>query len=606
MTAPLALPSSVTGIQKDRPTPATNALLPDTARALYPLTGVAIAGHLLGAMVVVGLYAGAAPLMVLGSWCGFFALVWFYRLAMLRRYIGCAGADLRRDAHRWLWRWNLGALACGAAWGAAVWLLYHHGRPHQQAALLVIAFSSCVSSIPLLAPQFRVFLGFISLVLVPTVARLASMGDPDQLLLAGVVSLSYLMTSMLGRAYRNTFEGVVDLTRRTEHLATQMQDQKTSAEAAQLKAEAADRAKTQFLATASHDLRQPLHAMGLLADALRARSRGDEELTRLVDNLNGSVEALERLFGELLDITKIDAGRVEAHPARFTLGELFERLRLQHEPAAFDKGLALRLRGAHLSVRADPVLVDQILRNLLGNAIRYTEDGAVLLSARRRAGHVDVQVWDTGRGIAPEEQTRVFEEFYQVPAHGAVSERAGLGLGLSIAQRLARVMDTPLTLRSVPSRGTVFTLSLPLGDPPEQTVSHHAPTQHPLTFTRRRIVIVEPDAAVRESQAQWLRGWGAVVDAFDTTTALETWFDDAPPRPDLVIVADRFPDALDGCVVLDAIDRAFVVPTPAILLTSRKREAQATPSLRQGVHPLPKPVPPHKLRAMVAFKLDRR
>ncbi len=583
-------------------------LLPDTVHSLYQQTGVALAGHLLGAVVVLALFSPTAPRAVLATWGSLFAVIWLVRLVTLRRY--SAGEHTRRDAEHWLHWWNAGAMASGLAWGAAVWLLYTHGRAHQQTALLIVAYSYCVGAIPLLATQYRTFLAFISLSFVPTIARIASIGGDDDLVLAGVIFLTYLMTALLGRAYRSTFDGVVHLKVRTERLAAQLQIEKAAADEARRAAETANRAKTQFFAAASHDLRQPLHAMGLFAEALRAKSRGDEEVLHLVNSINSSVDALEGLFGELLDITKIDTGGVEPQPQHFALRDLFQRLRLQYEPTAFEKGLALRFHGGHHPVHGDPVLVDRIVRNLLSNAIRYSADGGVLVSARRRGEQVLLQVWDTGVGIAPAEQPHIFDEFYQVQAGAPLEahQPKGLGLGLAIVQRLARLMDAPLALASTPGRGTVFTLTLPLGKPPRVAPTAPSPTRPGLglTLERRHIVIVEDEPAVREGLAVLLRGWGATVDAFDAVAAVETWTRGTPPTPDLAIVDYRLPEGRTGIEALQALRARFGAPLPAIVVTGSSMSGHEEESTRHDFHVLIKPVAPNKLRAMIAFKLGLR
>ena len=234
------------------------------------------------------------------------------------------------------------------------------------------------------------------------------------------------------------------------------------------KAESANLAKTRFLAAASHDLRQPLHALVLFAEALQSRPQAPEQ-QRLVDNIAAAVSSLDGLFSALLDLTRIDAGGLQARPCDFALDELWQRLRVHFEPVAFDKGLALRLRGGQHRVHADPVLVERIVRNLTANALRYTEDGGVLLAARRRGAHVLLQVWDSGLGIAAADQQRVFDEFVQVGEATRATEpgaRRGLGLGLAIVKRLAGLMGADIGLQSVPGRGSVFSLRLPLGAAP--------------------------------------------------------------------------------------------------------------------------------------------
>jgi K+-sensing histidine kinase KdpD len=235
--------------------------------------------------------------------------------------------------------------------------------------------------------------------------------------------------------------------------------EKMAADAARREAEVANRAKTQFFTAASHDLRQPLHAMGLFAEALRQKNH-DVEVAHLVNSINESVDALEGLFSQLLDITRIDSGGVEVEPRHFAMGDLFRKLRLHFEPIAFEKGLALRFRGDARIAHADPLLVERIARNLVSNAIRYTSDGSVLVSCRRRNGRLLLQVWDTGTGIDAREQSRVFEEFYQVPGveRSLQHERRGLGLGLAIVLAVTAFAPAPL-----PQHFLVLMLSVVVG-----------------------------------------------------------------------------------------------------------------------------------------------
>ena len=329
----------------------------------------------------------------------------------------------------------------------------------------------------------------------------------------------------------------------------------------------------------------------------------------LVNSINESVDALEGLFSELLDMTRIDSGAVEVHARSFELGDMQRKLRLHFEPNAFEKGLALRLRGAQQVVHADPVLVERIVRNLVSNAIRYTDDGTVLVGCRRRGRKLLLQVWDSGPGIAPDQQARIFEEFYQVPQQGAPApgQRKGLGLGLAIVKRLADLIDAPLTLQSWSGRGSVFALELPIGERVSPAAAANGVAASPrVTLQGRRIVVVEDEAAVRAGIEALLSGWGAQLLAFDSVAACAAWADrcDADePTPDLFIVDFRLEDGHNGIEALQALRRRFGAAVPAIMVTGSTMSRVESDAQAHDFHVLVKPVLPNKLRAMIAFKL---
>jgi CheY-like chemotaxis protein len=348
--------------------------------------------------------------------------------------------------------------------------------------------------------------------------------------------------------------------------------------------------------------------MGLFAEALRQRVH-EPEVANLVNSINASVDALEGLFSELLDITRIDAGGIDVRPQSFEVEDILRKLRLHFEPTAFEKGLALTLRGGTRVVHADPLLVERILRNLVSNAIRYTNDGGVLVAARARGGKVILQVWDSGLGIREEEQARVFEEFYQVPNTPAVAphQRKGLGLGLAIVKRLADLMGAPLTLRSRSGHGTVFTLELPTGTRPKPSLSALASGGVPgLTLAGRSIVVVEDEPAVRAGLEVLLQGWGARVFSFDSMADSVAWADAADReqiRPDVLIVDYRLESGRNGVEAIAALRARFGAAVPAIVVTGSTMSTLDKEAQDKDFHLLLKPVVPNKLRAMIAFKL---
>jgi signal transduction histidine kinase len=457
-------------------------LLRDYVRSTFGFNRTTLAGHAIGAIIVEMMFAEVAPRSLRIVWGVAFALVWLGRAWLAVRFARDEPTTTAGLLSR-LRIWQAGVLASGVLWGAAAWFFSAYGSGSHQLALVLVVYTFCVACVPILAPQFRLFLLFVLLVFVPAIARIALQDATLNWQVALVMAVAMSMTILLGRNYRESFDNVVGLKLRTEALAVQLGAEKAVADAARYDAEVANRAKTQFFTAASHDLRQPLHAMGLFAEALRARTH-EPEVAQLVNSINESVDALEGLFSELLDITRIDSGGVEVNPENFELAEIFRKVRLHFEPAAFEKGLALRIRGGQHVALADPLLVERIVRNLLSNAIRYTSDGSVLVSCRRRGERLLLQVWDTGPGISTSERARVFEEFYQVPGTAAVTaeQKKGLGLGLAIVRRLAELMAVPLTLRSETGRGSVFTIELPLGTTP-RAARRTLPGKGPIDIT---------------------------------------------------------------------------------------------------------------------------
>ncbi|HMN74582.1 MAG TPA: ATP-binding protein [Burkholderiaceae bacterium] len=588
----------------------TGALLRDRAAAMFSYNPTSLAGHALGAVVVELVFAGAAPVELRLGWGTAFALLWLARVALAWRIARQPAADAATLHSRLRW-WIVSMLAMAALWGAAGWSFYPHGSALQQIALILVAYTFCVACVPILAPQFGLYLTFVALVYLPVIARVGLNNGSLGIQTAIVMAVAMAMTIVLGRNYRNAFDRVSLLQRRTEALMVQLRAEKADADDARREAEVANRAKTQFFAAASHDLRQPLHAMSLFAEALRQRSH-DAEVIQLVNSINASVDALEGLFSELLDITRIDTGGVEVRPAHFHVGAIFRKLRLHFEPTAFEKGLALRFRGERHHGFADPLLVERILRNLVSNAIRYTEDGSVLVACRRRADRLHLQVWDTGPGIAAADRERIFEEFCQLPgdAARAPDQKKGLGLGLAIVRRLAGLMGEPLTLQSTVGRGSVFTLEVPVGaamPAPAPNVPAKAPAG--LTLAGRLIVIIEDEPAVRAGLEVLLEGWGAAVAGFDTIAAAMQWAAARDPRaagPDLLIVDYRLEGGHTGTEAIATLRQVFGRALPAIMVTGSTMTSHDAEAERNDFHLLIKPVAPNKLRAMIGFKLGLR
>jgi signal transduction histidine kinase len=603
-------PSASTPGAAASPTSST-AIAAEAVRAHLRQSPVALFGNLVG-MVLVGLiFAPVAETWRLVVWFVPVGVLWLVRLAHWLWFGRRAGLPdetvvAQRTPLAWL------SVAQGAMWGVASWVFWGEGGVFQKTALILMVVTYTFGAVQVLGTQRRLFLVFVGVIFVPGIVRVAvDTATPNHLELAGLMLLLFAATLLMARTYRGALADAIELRRHSDQLAAQLQVEKAEADAARREAEAASRAKTQFFAAASHDLRQPLHAMGLFAEALRQRAH-DPEVARLVNSINESVDALEGLFGELLDITRIDTGGVDVHPQPVRLRELFARLRLHFEPAAFEKGLALHFRGELHVAQADPVLLERVLRNLVSNAIRYTEDGGVLVSARRRDGKLLLQVWDSGIGISPASLPRIFDEFYQVNSHRPLEphHRKGLGLGLAIVKRLAALMDTPLSVRSRPGHGTVFSLVVPEGRAPRALDAQmpKAATPIGLTLDGRLFVVVEDEAAVRDGLVVLLQAWGARVVALDTVDAVRAWcVGPGAERPDVLLVDYRLPGGTTGLEALDVLRARFAgAPLPAIMITGSSLGGHEDEATTHDFHLLIKPVLPNKLRAMIAFKLGVR
>ena len=334
----------------------------------------------------------------------------------------------------------------------------------------------------------------------------------------------------------------------------------------------ADRAKTRFLAAASHDLRQPIHALGLqLAQLVRLTkaepTTPEAPVHAVADRMGRALGSLTSMFDTLLDISRMDSGAIAPQPRAVGLRALLSRLAEEFLPVAQANGLRLVLRvPAHAATRSDPALLESVVRNLLSNAIKYTRRGGVVLAVRPRLSGWALQVWDTGPGIPVQEQERIFEEFYRLPGDGRDHSAAltpGLGLGLAIVHRLSRLLDHGLELRSVPGRGSRFSLQLACAALPALAEAE-APVGLPAMTTRPlHLALIEDDQAMREGLSSLLRHWGhVVVDGVDA---------------DAVFAAMAQADAAGHTTQLDAVIADYRLLGPATGDVEIER-------LRQGGH----------------------
>ena len=399
------------------------------------------------------------------------------------------------------------------------------------------------------------------------------------------------------KALAHASSALEEKARQVESLNEQLRANLVELEGRNDDAQRASAAKTRFLAIASHDLRQPMHTISLLVGIMGERNRV-EEMGDLLRKIQVCVEMMERLFDGLLDITRLDAGMVEVVPVDCDISEILYRVELQYAPLAAKKGIALRVRKPHIFVRTDPILLERIIGNLVANAVRYTDKGAVLVGCRRVGSSLRVLVIDTGRGIPAESLETVFDEFVQLPTQSD-GFREGLGLGLSIVRRSAGLLGHPVTVQSRVAAGSTFTIEVPRSELQRGVV-----TAAPVNVDLDRIfgafaVVIDDDAENRFSMKELLTEWGChVVDADGPLRAIEA-LSGHLRVPDLIVSDLALRAQGSGFDAIKQIRELTGDPIPAIIVTGDLTEKPGEHNLVSQIWVVHKPVNPVRFRHLV-------
>ena len=452
----------------------------------------------------------------------------------------------------------------------------------------------------LLSSVLPVFVAFTVPIVGITVAKLWRLDDPA-FHTFGVISLLYLGV-LIAQARNSSMATRAAIELRFENL-----DLMRRAETARLEAEEANAAKSKFLAAASHDLRQPIHAQGLFLDVL-TRTALTTQQRELVSNISATSAASAEMLNTLLDFSRIEAGVVSPRLESFRLQQVLNKIEREFEPQADLKALSYRSRETDLVVQSDPALVELILRNLVSNAIRYTDSGAVLVACRKRGAQAVLEVWDTGIGIALEQQAEVFKEFHQL-GNPERDRRKGLGLGLAIAKGLAKTLAHELNLQSILERGSVFRLALPLTQVVQVNQFEAAGSRpHLSSATLMRgvhVLVIDDDETVLSGMAQLLQNWGCEV---DTASSIEKALELAQLQtPDAFISDYRLRSQRTGAQAITELRDLLGIQVPALIITGDTAPERLREALSSGVPLLHKPVAPDQLyHALVHMLGDRQ
>ena len=379
-----------------------------------------------------------------------------------------------------------------------------------------------------------------------------------------------------------------------ETLEQRIAERTQALEAAKAEAERANLGKTRFLAAAGHDLLQPLQAAHLFVSALSERV-SDPAIPRI----DASLKSVETLLGELLEVSKLDSGVTRPSVADFRVAEVLRPLGAEFGVLAARHGIGFRLVESSASVRSDPAMLRRILQNFLGNAVRYTITGRVLIGCRRRGGELEIEIWDCGPGIPDDKFREIFVEFHRL---GTPTDRGaeGLGLGLAIVERLAGLLGHPLGVRSRLGRGSCFSVRVPLAAAaaPERAP---APRRSARDFGGALVLVIENDPAIAGAMRDLLGGWGCAVETAPTAEQALAALGDR--RPAVVLSDYHLDHGRTGLEALDLLDAAFGPGTPAAVMTADRDPAIRAAVLARGCHALSKPIRPGALRALLARML---
>jgi two-component system, sensor histidine kinase len=437
-------------------------------------------------------------------------------------------------------------------------------------AALIIATEALVPRTTGLYAPKTMFVTFVVMSLAATV------------LLMAIVYYSLRTAEQAEEALARDNEIIQDKTRQLEDKTRQL--------------EMANTYKSHFLASASHDLRQPLHALNLFVAQLQSEA-DPAERRRLVARIDASVGSMNELFEALLDMTKLEAGIIRTSPAEFPVARLLERVETTFADAAPRRGLRLRVVASRAWVTSDPILLERILLNLVSNALRYTEHGGVVVGCRRRGKELRIDVCDTGAGIPEDQRQRIFAEYYQLSSGPGPSSSGGLGLGLAIVDRLGRLLGHKVELDSRPGRGSRFSVTVPVAAQPYTAAEVPMPSPAIADPAQgKRVIVIDDDALVLDGMRGILQSWGCQVETAASGDAALAGLAASGSKPDLIISDSRLADGETGIEAIRRLRQAAGIPIPAFVITGdtapeRLREASAA-----GLHLLHKPLSPMALR----------
>ena len=508
---------------------------------------------------------------------------------------------------------TLSTLTGGIVVGMAAPLFFEPLTDERRAFLTMILVCWTAAGVSAMAAYARVYYAYVTPIMLQIAAAwaLVDLGSQSTLetgerFLAGALILfAGAIQSFFARDSERVLRESFQIRYENERLIAELERERQEVALARDAAESANRAKSRFLAAASHDLRQPLHALSLFSAALQVRAPGGD-VGEIGRNINTAALSLSALVDSLLDISKLDAGAITVEKQRVSVRRALERIEADFQSMAQNKQLELRVEAADAELETDPVLLERILRNLVDNAIKYTLRGSVTVSAQPIGASIRIGVRDTGPGIAFEEHERIFEEFYQI-GNPERDRSQGLGLGLAIVRRLAQLLGTDVQLVSTVGRGTEFSFCLPLAArAPERSAEHVGHSQATEQALRSaNILVIDDEPAVRVGMRTLLEAWGCRVTVASGRGEAEQLLERHNLGFDVIIADFRLRQHENGIETVGRLRERIGETVPAFLISGDTAPERLREAHESGLPLLHKPVSPEKLRETLLDALSQ-
>jgi signal transduction histidine kinase/ActR/RegA family two-component response regulator len=531
------------------------------------------------------------PLLIVAGWAAVLIGLLFARRPYAQKLLREPPEDPQRALQRLVWF----SAAHGALIGAGAVLFFPNLPVEQRALLTMILVCWCAGGVSTAAAYARAFYYFVAPALLPLALMWILTLESENIVIGVLVVLFGLFQVFFVRDNERLVHESFLIRYENERLLDALERERQEVLLARDRAEEASRAKSRFLAAASHDLRQPLHAIALYSGALSLRAT-EPAIAEIAERIDTTVTSLSALFDSMLDISRLDAGAIRPELQRVDLKRLVQRIGADYEAITHAKGLDFRVVGAEALVETDPLLLERIVRNLLDNAVKYTKTGRIDLSMQASGDAARIAVTDTGPGIAAAERERIFEEFYQI-GNPERDRLQGLGLGLAIVRRLVHLLGLRIELQSEPGSGSTFAVAL------ARIAGAHAETRAPgaaaasaaQTLGGVHVLVLDDEPAVRMGMRALLESWGCHVAACAGHAEADRLLDEYGLAVDLIVADFRLRQHENGIDTVQRL-RERLGPVPALLVSGdtapeRLRQAQAS-----GIPLLHKPVSSDKLK----------